>query len=87
MRIVVVYRAASEHRMAVETFLHDYHFRTGRDIEVMDPDSREGMSFCRLYDIVEYPTIIAIGPDGAMYQQWRGANLPTISEVAMAANT
>lgn len=87
MRIVIIYREASEYRMAVESFMRDYRYRTGRDIETMDPDSREGMSFCRLYDIVEYPTIIALGPDGSMYQQWRGPHLPTISEVAMVANT
>ena len=87
MRIVLVYREASEHRLAVETFLRDYRFRTGQDIEILDPDSREGMSFCRVYDIVEYPTIIAVGPDGATYREWRGSQLPTISEVAAVANT
>lgn len=86
MRIVMVYREASEHRMAVESFLRDYRFRTGRDIETINPDTREGMSFCRLYDIVEYPTIVALGPDNSLYQVWRGAQLPTISEVATVAN-
>ncbi|MDO4271746.1 MAG: hypothetical protein Q4C83_02060 [Candidatus Saccharibacteria bacterium] len=86
MRIVIVYREASEHRMAVESFLRDYRFRTGHDIETLNPDTAEGARFCHLYDIVEYPSIIAIGPDGVMYQQWRGAQLPTISEVATVAN-
>ena len=86
MRIVMVYREASEHRMAVESFLHDYHYRTGMDIERLNPDSREGMSFCRLYDIVEYPTIVALMGDGTLYQMWSGAHLPTISEVAAVAN-
>lgn len=85
MRIVMVYREKSDYRMAAETFLRDYRMRTGQEIETLDPDSREGVNFCRTYDIVEYPTIIAIGPDGMMYQMWRGANFPTVSEVAMAA--
>lgn len=85
MRIVIVYREASEHRMAVESFIRDYRLRTGKDIETINPDTREGMSFCRLYDIVEYPTIIALMSDGSVYQVWRGAHLPTISEVATIA--
>lgn len=85
MRLVMIYREKSDYRMTVETFLHDYRVRTGQDIETLDPDSREGANMCQTYDIVEYPTLIAIGPDGMMYQMWRGVNLPTVSEVAMAA--
>lgn len=87
MRIVIVYREASEHRMAVESFMRDYRMRTGREIETINPDTREGMSFCRLYDIVEYPTIIALTNDGSMYTSWRGQHFPTISEVAAVANS
>lgn len=87
MRIVIVYREASEHRMAVESFIRDYRLRTGHDVETIDPDSRDGMSFCRLYDIVEYPTIVALTDDGRVYQTWRGSHLPLISEVATVANT
>lgn len=86
MRIVVVYREVSEHRMAVESFIRDYRFRTGQDVEVINPDTREGMSFCRLHDIVEYPTIVALTNDGSVYQMWRGQHFPTISEVAAVAN-
>ena len=87
MRVVIVYREASDHRLSVEQFLRDYRFRTGNDIEIVDPDGREGASFCRLYDIVSYPTIIALSPDGSMYHIWQGQHLPTISEVAAVANT
>lgn len=87
MRIVIVYREASEYRMAIESFIRDYRFRTGRDVETINPDTREGAYFCQLYDIVEYPTIVALGPDNSLYKMWRGPELPTISEVAMVANT
>lgn len=85
MRIVIVYRKDSEHRAAVEAFLRDYHQQTGGDIEELDPDSREGINFCSVRDIVEYPTIVALAPDGSVYQEWRGAMLPTIGEVAGVA--
>lgn len=82
MRVVMVYREKSEHRMAVETFLHDFKFQTGHEIEVIDPDTRAGASFCRAQDIVEYPTLVAVAPDDSMVQMWRGLPLPTISEVS-----
>ena len=87
MRIVIVYREVSEHRMAVESFIRDYRMRTGQDVETIDPDSRDGMSFCRLHDIVEYPTIVALTSDGSVYQMWRGSHLPLISEVATVASS
>ena len=82
MRLVMVYREKSEYRMAVETFLRDFQFQTGHEIEILDPDTREGASFCRAQDIVEYPTLIAVAPDESQVQMWRGVPLPMISEVS-----
>mgnify|MGYP000846870555 FL=1 len=82
MRIVMVYKVESDHARMVMTFLQDYHRQTGRSIEEMNPDSREGAAFCRTYDIVEYPTLIATKDDGQVQNIWRGQPLPTISEVS-----
>lgn len=84
-RLVMVYREASDHRSAVESFIRDYKKRTNRVIETINPDDRDGVNFCRLHDIVEYPTLVVIGYDGAVHHQWRGVMLPTISEVAVVA--
>jgi hypothetical protein len=85
MRLVMVYREKSESRLAVETFLRDFEFQTGHKIETLSPDTRAGVEFTRAYDIVEYPTLLAIGPDGTPAQVWRGDALPTISEVSFYA--
>jgi hypothetical protein len=85
MRLVVVYRSVGEHRRPVEDFLHEFERRTGKTIETLDPDSREGISFTRTYDIVEYPTVIALSEDGQQQSMWRGIPLPTISEVSYYA--
>lgn len=45
----------------------------------MDPD--QNPSFCEAYDVVEYPTIIALGTNGEVRASWRGRNLPLINEV------
>lgn len=81
MKLIMVYREKSEHRLAVENFLREFKIRTGREIETLNPDTREGQSFIQLYDIVEYPTLIALGPNGTERTKWR-ITLPTISEAS-----
>ena len=82
MRIVVIYRDESDHAREVIDYLRDFERQTGHELEVMDPESREGIDFCRVYDVVEYPTIIAISDGGQLQNMWRGRPLPTISEVS-----
>lgn len=82
MRTVVIYKSESDHARAVETFLTDFRRQTGRQIDILDPESRDGESFCRAYDIVEYPSVAALDDDGKLLNFWRGLPLPTISEVS-----
>lgn len=78
----VIYRPNSEHSRIVEEYMHDYLRRTGAELEYVNPDDRDGQSLCRAYDIVEYPTIIALSDDGQVQNSWRGLPLPTINEVS-----
>lgn len=82
MKIVVVYRERSDYARAVEELLHDFKRQTGGDIESLDPDGRDGVSFCQAYGVMEYPTLIAIDHSGVMQQMWRGMPLPRISELS-----
>lgn len=82
MSVMVIYKPVSEHARDVEEFLHDFEQRTARTLEQVDPDSRRGAELCRLYEVVEYPTIIATAEDGQMRNMWRGVPLPMIDEVS-----
>jgi hypothetical protein len=82
MRVVVIYKSESEYARQVTDFLQDFFRRTGRKLEELDPETPEGEAFCRAYDIVEYPTLIALSDSGSMQNMWRGLPLPTISEVS-----
>ncbi len=86
MRVVVVYKDAHDYTRAVDMFRDDFARQTGRVLEVLNPDSREGEQFCRTYDILEYPTIIALSNDGVMQNMWNGPVMPTISEVSYYAS-
>ena len=82
MRVAIIYREASEHGGVVRDYLRDFKRRTGKDMDIIDPDSREGASLCETYDIMEYPTILATDSNGVLQTQWRGIPLPTINEVS-----
>lgn len=85
MRVVIIYKNESDHARDVMDFLRDFKRQTGRDLETLEPDSRDGETFCRAYDIVQYPTVIAISDDSVMQNMWTGLPLPTISEVSYYA--
>lgn len=80
MRIICIYRDNQDYSRSVTDWLEDFHRQTGREIEVMDPD--HNVNFCETYDIVEYPTIIALGNQGDVRAMWRGRDLPLINEVS-----
>ncbi len=80
--MAIVYKYESDHARQVLDYLRDTKRQTGYDIEEIDPDSRDGSAFCRVYDIVEYPTLIALDDNGGLQHMWRGLPLPTISEIS-----
>jgi hypothetical protein len=82
VRVVVLSRPATDYARTVEMFVTDFSRQTGKQLEVLDPDSPEGDSLSRTYDIVECPAIIALSDEGHMQNMWTGEMLPTISEVS-----
>ncbi|MBR2543286.1 hypothetical protein IKF03_01650 [Candidatus Saccharibacteria bacterium] len=79
MRVVCIYRDNQDYSRSVEEFLENVRRQTGHEIETMNPDENTG--FCEAYDVVEYPTILAIDERGAVRASWRGRDLPLINEV------
>lgn len=82
MRIVIIARDRTDYARQVEEYLRDFKMQTGGEIEVMNPDSREGIGFCQAYGVLEYPTILALDSSGIMQHMWRGLPLPRISELS-----
>jgi hypothetical protein len=82
MRVVIIYRNESDYARYILDFLRDFEHQTGHTLDTLEPDSPEGMQFCDTYEIVEYPTVIALSDNSEMLNMWRGIPLPTISEVS-----
>lgn len=82
MRVVVISKERTDYAREVETYMGDFKRQTGHDLEMMDPESPAGVDFCRTYDILEFPTMIALSDGGQMQNMWKGRPLPTISELS-----
>jgi fructoselysine-6-P-deglycase FrlB-like protein len=82
MRSVVVFRDNTDYSREVTDYLRDFEKQTGRKLDTIDPDTEAGAHFCETYDIVEYPTVIALSDASVMQNIWRGLPLPTIIELS-----
>ncbi len=83
MKVVILYRPVSEHGSSVEAFARDFGSKYHTDtIELLDVDSPNGSSLAQLYDIMQYPTILALREDGTLLHSWEGSALPLLDEVA-----
>ena len=81
MRVVIIWRDNTDYARGVTSWLHDFETRGGRVPESLSPDEPAGESLCRAYDVVEYPTILAIDNMGRLQKMWRGKGLPMIDDV------
>ena len=82
MRVVVVWKDSTDYSREVIDWMREFYRRTGKELESIDPDTRDGEGFARVYDIVQYPTIIATAADGKEQKRWAGTPLPLINEVS-----
>lgn len=81
MKVVILYRSKTEHESKVLDFERDYRQQTGRDLNLVDLNTKEGSDLAELYDVVRYPAVLAMTNDGALLQLWQGELLPLIRDV------
>jgi hypothetical protein len=83
MKVLIFYRPRSEHGRVVEEFVRDFKATHGNSrIEQLDVDSRDGVAMASLYDIMQYPAILALRDDGSVLKSWEGGMLPVMNEIA-----
>ncbi|HXR50061.1 MAG TPA: hypothetical protein VN778_03490 [Verrucomicrobiae bacterium] len=83
MKVLILYQPRSEYARAVETFVRDFKLRhEASHLELVDVDGRDGIATATLYDVMTYPTILALRDDGSVLHSWEGAMLPVMDEVA-----
>lgn len=81
MRAVIVYHTERDYERDVIGYLKEFEYRTHDELQRIDPDTRDGDSFCRTYDVTEYPAILVLDNEGKVITMWQGMPLPLIDEV------
>lgn len=81
MKLIVLYRPNSEFARGVEQYVREFHDRTGKDIELLNIDTPDGISKMKLYDVLDHP-ILALDNGGSLLQKWSGNPLPLINELS-----
>lgn len=82
MKTLLLYRPNSPDERRALDYQRDFTGYTGKTLSTLDPDTREGAETCRLYDIVQFPTILVTDNDGRMQNLWVAEQLPTFSELS-----
>lgn len=87
MRVVIIYRPASEHARRVEEYIADFErFHPGETVETYNVDSPDGSHAAEIYGVMNYPAVLALASDGQVQQQWEGIDkLPLMNDLAYYA--
>lgn len=87
VKTLVLYRPNSEHATDVESFVRDFQrrYESGKKLELVSLNTRDGAATASLYDVVAYPAILVLGDDGSLLSLWQGMPLPLMDEVAAYA--
>jgi len=81
MKVMVLYQPNTEHERQVLTFSEDIRRSTGRSVDLISLDTKEGAEIAKLYDIFNSPSVIAVNDDGVLQQLWSDGNLPLMNDV------
>lgn len=82
MKVIILYKPNSEHDTPVQGYVREFTYRTGKELNMIDAESREGISKANLYDIVRFPALVAMRDSGELIQAWPDfERWPTISEL------
>jgi len=88
MRVIVLYHPRSEFARPVEEFAYNFERQVpGKPVELISLETRDGAATASLYDVVQYPAILALREDGQILKFWQGETMPLINEVASYAHS
>jgi hypothetical protein len=82
----MLYRRRSEHATEVEQFVRDIaKSHSLQKVDLVDVDTRDGISTASLYGVMQYPAVLTLANDGQLIKDWQGKPLPLMDEVAYYA--
>ena len=86
MKISILYHPHSDHSRLVEEYVHEFTHRNPEvSLEAVSVDTHAGATMADVYDIVAYPSMLAIRENGELAKAWQDLPLPLMNDVAYFA--
>jgi len=86
-KITILYHPDSSQDTLVNDYLRDYRASTGKELNLLSLETKEGDWLAQSVDATQYPAIIVSSDDGSsVIKMWQGEPLPLISEVSYYDN-
>lgn len=82
MKAMIFYRPNSEHERMVQDYVRDFARHTGKELPIVDVNTRDGAYQAELYDVLKFPSIVATDDEGKVLQIWDADLLPRFDEVS-----
>ena len=82
MRILIVVKNHSEFFREADEWGVEFSRETGREVELIDPETIEGEIFASTRDIMQYPSLVILGGNGEIVKKWSGSPLPQFDQVS-----
>lgn len=82
MKVVVLYHPNSQHERMVLDYARDFRmFKSGlSEVQLVSLETVEGANMAKLYDVTQYPAVLAVSNDGVMQKLWQDS-LPLMNEI------
>lgn len=72
----------------VEEFAREFSRRyEDRRLDLVSVDTRDGSATATLYDVMKWPTVLALADDGQIIHEWQGESMPLMNEVSYYTTT
>lgn len=83
MKVVILYKPISELATSVEAYAREFERQTGKSLELVDIESKEGIALAGVHDILRNPVLLALRDDHGLIEVWQDRDSwPTMSELS-----
>ena len=82
MRVFCLYRPNSETERSVIELNAELKRRMNVELELISMDTVEGDRLAQVYEIMQFPAVLAVDSGGVLHKSWAEGNLPLLNELS-----
>lgn len=86
MRVFCLFRPNTDTERSVIELTAEMKRRYNQELECISVDTKEGAQLARVYDILQFPAVVATDSNGAVQKTWDDGSLPLMNELSYYLN-